>query len=457
MEDSGRETKLEVLARYKFTLAFENSIRRDYVTEKFFDALVAGSVPVYLGAPNIDEFGPGEHCFIDASKFRDPRALADYLLHLASNESEYQAYLAWKDAPFAPAFLEKAARYDDSPFSRLSTILRGRAAGSDIRDLQRDPLHAVVRVLARNPRSRGGSEVPTEVQLSVVIATTHPWPNSQECLEILLPQIAGIDAEILLADSSGIGLPEPVPEHLKSVRWIKALGASVFHLRAIGTSAATGKIIAWTEDHCRPATDWCEKILKAHSAHPELAAIGGSMENGSTTTTSDWANFLTTFAPFIAPIDLAKTDRVPPAANISFKRRAIPTGEIGPGEIEFVIKPQLLKERLIGIDDRIVVRHIQSRRLLESAIMHFHNGRSTSGLIASQLSNDSRRQRLRRCFRLPQAIVQNVTEPLAGKTSVEEPLRRALPIIRLLAICHAAGEFWGLVFRTAGSSPTRLE
>jgi hypothetical protein len=299
--------------------------------------------------------------------------------------------------------------------------------------------------------------VPTEVPLSVVIATTHPWPNSQECLEILLPQITGIDGEILLADSSGVGLPEPVPEHLKSVHWIKAPGASVFHLRAIGTSAAHGKIIAWTEDHCRPAADWCEKILSAHSAHPELAAIGGSMENGSTATTGDWANFLTTFAPFIAPIDFAKTDRVPPPANISFKRRAIPPGEIGPGEIEFVIKPQLQKERSIGVDDRIVVRHIQSRSLFESALTHFHNGRSTSGLIASQLSKESRRQRLRHCFRLPRAIVRNVIEPLAGKTSVEEPLRRALPAIRLLAICHAAGEFCGLAFRTAGSSPIRLE
>jgi hypothetical protein len=295
------------------------------------------------------------------------------------------------------------------------------------------------------------------VQLSVVIATSHPWPNSQECLEILLPQIAGIEAEILLADSSGIGLPEPVPEHLKSVRWIKAPGASVFHLRAIGTSAATGTIIAWTEDHCRPAADWCEKILVAHSEHPELAAIGGSVENGSTTTIVDWANFLTTFAPFIAPIDFAKTDRVPPPANISFKRRAIPAGEIAAGEIEFVIKPRLHKERSIGVDDRIVVWHIQSRGFFESAFSHFHNGRSTSGLTASQLSKESRRQRLGHCFRLPKAIVRNVTEPLAGKTSVEEHLRRALPAIRLLAICHAAGEFWGLVFRTAGSSPIRLE
>ena len=39
--------------RYKFTFAFENAISRDYVTEKFFDPLLAGSVPVYLGAPNV--------------------------------------------------------------------------------------------------------------------------------------------------------------------------------------------------------------------------------------------------------------------------------------------------------------------------------------------------------------------------------------------------------------------
>lgn len=152
LEDKGRETKLETLARYKFTLAFENSIARDYVTEKIFDSLTAGSVPVYLGAPNIQDFVPGEHCFINASDFRDPRALADYLLHLAANESEYESYLAWKDAPLAPTFLERAARYDEGPFSRLNTILRGRPPGADIRELHRDPLHQVVRAVARGSR-----------------------------------------------------------------------------------------------------------------------------------------------------------------------------------------------------------------------------------------------------------------------------------------------------------------
>lgn len=49
-EDMGYTSKLETIKNYKFTIAFENAISEDYVTEKFFDPLTMGSVPVYLGA-----------------------------------------------------------------------------------------------------------------------------------------------------------------------------------------------------------------------------------------------------------------------------------------------------------------------------------------------------------------------------------------------------------------------
>ncbi|KAI7981833.1 putative fucosyltransferase-like protein [Camellia lanceoleosa] len=37
-----RDGRVQALKRYKFSLAFENSNEEDYVTEKFFQSLVAG-------------------------------------------------------------------------------------------------------------------------------------------------------------------------------------------------------------------------------------------------------------------------------------------------------------------------------------------------------------------------------------------------------------------------------
>ena len=125
---AGRAGKLSVISRYKFTLAFENSICRDYVTEKFFDPLIAGSVPVYLGAPNVDEFAPGDNCYIDASRFENPRALAAFLVALAKDEPAYARYLEWKSKPLRPRFLKNLETASVKPLERLADRLRARQA-----------------------------------------------------------------------------------------------------------------------------------------------------------------------------------------------------------------------------------------------------------------------------------------------------------------------------------------
>jgi hypothetical protein len=104
-DDQWRPSKLGVIADYQFDLAFENAIADDYVSEKFFDPLVAGTVPVYLGAPNVERFAPGDHCFINTADFSGPKELADYLRYLQIHPAEYGVYLAWKDRPFRSAFL----------------------------------------------------------------------------------------------------------------------------------------------------------------------------------------------------------------------------------------------------------------------------------------------------------------------------------------------------------------
>eukprot|EP00741_Cyanophora_paradoxa_P005081 tig00000857_g4923.t1 len=44
--------KVITLSAYKFYLAFENTRVTDYVTEKLYEGYTAGTVPLYLGAPN---------------------------------------------------------------------------------------------------------------------------------------------------------------------------------------------------------------------------------------------------------------------------------------------------------------------------------------------------------------------------------------------------------------------
>ncbi len=121
--DTWRPSKLETIARYKFTLAFENARDHDYVTEKFYDPLVAGSVPVYLGAPNVEQFAPGEHCFINVTDFPNPRTLAAYLQDLAHDEAAYHAYFAWKQKEFRASFNARIERSERHPFVRLGHVI----------------------------------------------------------------------------------------------------------------------------------------------------------------------------------------------------------------------------------------------------------------------------------------------------------------------------------------------
>jgi len=129
--DSWRPTKLDLIAHYPFTIAFENSIATDYVTEKFYDPLVAGSVPVYLGAPNVDEYAPGDHCYINVRDHASPRALADYLRALLAAPDAYDEYMAWKRRPLHSAFISFLDGQRSHPLLRLcEAVQRVRFGGA---------------------------------------------------------------------------------------------------------------------------------------------------------------------------------------------------------------------------------------------------------------------------------------------------------------------------------------
>ncbi len=99
---------------YMFYLAFENSICKDYVTEKFFNAVKYDFVPVVFGGANYSSVlasmnnnqrrgsGPGKwddsKVFIDGLKFPSPKDLARHLVSLSENEDAYFEYFKWRSS-----------------------------------------------------------------------------------------------------------------------------------------------------------------------------------------------------------------------------------------------------------------------------------------------------------------------------------------------------------------------
>uniref|UniRef100_U5EV02 Fucosyltransferase n=1 Tax=Corethrella appendiculata TaxID=1370023 RepID=U5EV02_9DIPT len=80
---------------YKFYLSFENSLCKDYVTEKLFNILDQYVIPVVYGGADYRKFAP-PHSYINANDFQSPEHLAKYLLYLTENQEEYLKYFWWK-------------------------------------------------------------------------------------------------------------------------------------------------------------------------------------------------------------------------------------------------------------------------------------------------------------------------------------------------------------------------
>jgi hypothetical protein len=81
------DDKLATTSRYRFSLCLENCVYPGYVTEKLFDAMLADTVPVYLGAPDVTDFVPKE-CFLDLRAFSDWQVLWQRLVTMSQGEWE---------------------------------------------------------------------------------------------------------------------------------------------------------------------------------------------------------------------------------------------------------------------------------------------------------------------------------------------------------------------------------
>lgn len=79
------ENKHKTLSNYKYSICFENSEMRGYITEKIFDCFYAGTVPIYFGASDISDF-IDPNSYIDYKNFNNLSDLKRYVDSLSNNQ-----------------------------------------------------------------------------------------------------------------------------------------------------------------------------------------------------------------------------------------------------------------------------------------------------------------------------------------------------------------------------------
>ena len=78
--------KILILRENRFSICYENIANLpSYITEKIFDCFLAGCIPVYWGASNIEKKIPSE-CFIDRRMFKDTQHVYNYLKSISDKD-----------------------------------------------------------------------------------------------------------------------------------------------------------------------------------------------------------------------------------------------------------------------------------------------------------------------------------------------------------------------------------
>ncbi len=117
--------KSDVFGDYKFSICYENFVGLDgYISEKIFDSMFSGCVPVYWGAKNIGEYVPSD-CFIDRRDFKDEATLYEFLksVDVSKFNNYQQAIITFLDSDSAKKF------YKENYVDTISSVILNRLSG----------------------------------------------------------------------------------------------------------------------------------------------------------------------------------------------------------------------------------------------------------------------------------------------------------------------------------------
>jgi hypothetical protein len=115
-----RHQRRNLMNYYYFDITFEDLIQPGYITERIFDAWMAGTVPIYLGDNQlVKSLMPDPKAAIFYSDFQNEQGLVDYIQYLLDNETAYESHRTWRNTFKFEEYLMNRPLLKDSWYCRI--------------------------------------------------------------------------------------------------------------------------------------------------------------------------------------------------------------------------------------------------------------------------------------------------------------------------------------------------
>lgn len=114
----------------------------------------------------------------------------------------------------------------------------------------------------------------TNIRFSVIVCTHNGGGRIASCLNAISDMDGGCFETIVVDDGSDDDTARIVAENFPSVRLLSIPPSGLSAARNIGAEAATGEILAYTDDDCEPDREWLVRLGKAF-LNSEISAAGG--------------------------------------------------------------------------------------------------------------------------------------------------------------------------------------
>jgi glycosyltransferase involved in cell wall biosynthesis len=295
------------------------------------------------------------------------------------------------------------------------------------------------------PHSTGGDR-----SLSVVVAASNGPALLRACLASLVEQEEVSEVVVVSNFEATAAVAEfPIARHLG-----QPAGTTVPMLRTHGIRAASGGIVALTEDNVTFGAEWGRAHRRAHAEGHVV--VGGPVEQPDGGRASDWAVYFYEYGRYMPPLPAG-----PAAAlagnNVSYARSVL--DEISDAYAEgfyevFVHETLRQRGHTLHVEPEAVVDHPKTYVAGEVVRQCYHHARSYAGMRVAEQSVWHRAALGAGALILPILLPGRIAVRTVRKGRRVGELARAFPYLIAFMSAWAAGEMAGYLAGPGESAKT---